>query len=272
MVTSPYLDLTTAFNQDRLRAILSSGQAVVLYRLAVMSKDGDWIVREDQEALAHILGVLEDRGARYRFGAPLDLRWLRGGWSSHFEIRGEGNLRLRADFVSRPPRLSAEDLEELWRNPVELEVPVVGLEHLAELKKTNREKDYAVLGELARLMPNPRAQLLYSRSGRDLLELASRHPELVAELRPTRTLLALIPEGRDAVERALDEERRVLMRANEARLHLYEREASAWASGWTELQRTIAEQPLRQAHAVLVDAASRSLPETPLANAGGAHS
>ena len=42
-----YVDLTIKFNAGRLRAILSSGQAVVLHRLAIMSKDGDWIVRED---------------------------------------------------------------------------------------------------------------------------------------------------------------------------------------------------------------------------------
>jgi len=40
-----YVDLTNQFNDGRLRAILSSGQAVVLHRLAIMSKDGDWIVR-----------------------------------------------------------------------------------------------------------------------------------------------------------------------------------------------------------------------------------
>lgn len=74
---SIYLELTREFNVGRLRAIISSGPAVVLLRLAIASKDGDWIVREDQEALGHVLGVLESHGAHYRFGAPLDLRWLR---------------------------------------------------------------------------------------------------------------------------------------------------------------------------------------------------
>ena len=78
-----YLDLTREFNAGQFRAIITSGQAVVLHRLAVMSKDGDWIVRESEEALAHILRVLAAHGARYRLGAPLDVRWLSGGWSSH---------------------------------------------------------------------------------------------------------------------------------------------------------------------------------------------
>ena len=84
-----YLELTQKFNADQLRVVLSGGQAVVLHRLAVMSKDGDWIIRENQETTDHILNVLQNYGARYRFGAPLDIRWLAGGWSSHFEFQQE---------------------------------------------------------------------------------------------------------------------------------------------------------------------------------------
>ena len=76
-----YVDLTRAFNAAGSNAILSSGQAVVFHRLAVMSKDGDWILRETQEALDRVLAVLEQRGAAYRFGAPagppLDARRLK---------------------------------------------------------------------------------------------------------------------------------------------------------------------------------------------------
>jgi hypothetical protein len=51
-----------------------------------MSKDGDWILRETPEACRKALAVLERHGARYRPSAPLDVRWLAGGWSSHFEF------------------------------------------------------------------------------------------------------------------------------------------------------------------------------------------
>jgi len=37
-----YLELTRKFNRGRVRAILAGGQAVVLHRLAIMSKDGGW--------------------------------------------------------------------------------------------------------------------------------------------------------------------------------------------------------------------------------------
>src|SRR5687768_4022180 len=113
MTTSLFLYLTREFNQERLRCILNSVLDVVLFHLAVMSKDGDWLVREDEEALLHVLQVLEKHGARYRLGAPLDTRWMQGGWSSHFEFT-ESSLRVRTDFVTRPPRLASDDLLMLW--------------------------------------------------------------------------------------------------------------------------------------------------------------
>jgi len=69
-----YVELTREFNASGLRAVLSSGPAVVLHRLAVMSKDGDWILRENEGAVSQVLAVLARREARYRFGAPLDPR------------------------------------------------------------------------------------------------------------------------------------------------------------------------------------------------------
>ncbi len=68
---SIYLDLTSEFNAGRLRAIICSGQAIVLHKLAIMSKDGDWIVREDGEALGHVLSVLASHNTLYRMFFPL---------------------------------------------------------------------------------------------------------------------------------------------------------------------------------------------------------
>lgn len=257
-----YVGLTRELNRGRLRAILSSGQAVVLYRLAIMSKDGDWILREDAEALHHTLGVLEQHGARYRFGAPLDLRWLTGGWSSHLEFRSEG-LRLRTDFVTRPPRLGPEELERLWQDPPVRGVPVVGLEQLADIKKTNREKDYAVIGELARRMSDPYSQFLYSRSSRDLIRLAGEHPEALARALPSRPLLAKIRCGHEELERSLDEERRILMHKNEQRLMRYGEAAKGWAAAWPGIQHEIAGLPLAEAHSIVVSRAEGLLPFAP---------
>jgi hypothetical protein len=267
MAENPYVELTTAFNQGRLRAVLSSGQAVVMHRLAIMSKDGDWILREEDETMEHVLSVLAERGARYRLGAPLDRRWLAGGWSAHLEHRVD-RMRLRTDFVSRPPRLSAIELARIWRDAAGDDLPVVGLEPLAKLKKTNREKDYAVIGELARQMKEAHLQLLYSRSARDLLRLAPAHRDLVEDLAGQRPVLLRVGDGRDALEEALDAERRVLMRANESRLLIYREAMQAWTEGWPGLAAEIAECPLMEAHAIVVARAEGVLPWAPLAKTG----
>ena len=256
---NPYLDLTKELNRGRLRALVSSGQAVVLHRLAIMSKDGDWILREDVEATRHVLSVLSRHGARYRFGAPLDPRWLAGGWSSHLEHQSE-ELRVRTDFVTRPPRISAERLARMWQEAEVEGSEVVGLEPLAAMKLTNREKDYAVIGELARHMADPRSQLMYSRSARDLGRLAEEHPAALVETMPQRPLLARIPEGREALEEALDRERRLLMRANEERLVRYRNAAEPWAALWPEVARRIADLPLPEAHELVTSAAEGVLP------------
>ena len=259
---SIYLDLTREFNAGALRAILSSGQAVVLHGLAVMSKDGDWILRETEAALDHVLGVLERRGARYRFGAPLDVRWMRGGWSSHFEFR-EGPLRIRTDFVTRPPRLPPDDLAALWREQSSRTIPVVDPRRLAELKKTNREKDYPIIGELARMLEDPRQQILLSRSARDLASQAQAHPELIRELIHERPLLASVRKSLDVLEAALDAERRDLIHANERRLRRYVEAAEAWTSRWPSVQSEMGAMPLRQAHAVVAAKAAGVLPFEP---------
>lgn len=259
--TNPYLELTEAFNRGRRRALVSSGQAVVLHRLAVMSKDGDWVLREDEEAARHVLEVLAGRGARYRFGAPLDVRWLAGGWSAHFEHARDG-LRLRTDFVTRPPRLSAAILDRLWREADASASDVVAVEPLVLMKMTMREKDYAVIGELARLLEDPRQQLLFSRSSRDLIRLAREHPGAAAEIAARRPLLARVVEGREALDDALDRERRALMRADEARLARYRAAAAGWAEAWPGISREIAALPLPQAHRIVLARAEGLLPRT----------
>lgn len=256
---SIYFSLTRRFNEGRLRAVLIGGQAVVMLRLAFMSKDGDWLLRDDEETLGHILTVLEEKGARYRFGAPLDLRWLENGWSSHFEFK-ENGLRVRTDFVTKPPRLSAQDIAAVWQDQATKQVPHIGPKYLAELKKTNREKDYPIIGELARLVDDPLEQMLLSRSARDIISLCEQHPGSIEQAMARRPALAAVLSGREALEAALDAERRELIKRNEERLSVYQEMAKEWAEAWPSLALEIEDLPLRQAHQVIVSKAEHFLP------------
>ncbi len=256
-----YLELTRKFNHGGVRAILARGQAVVLHRLAIMSKDGDWILREEPQTMEHVLSVLGHYGARYRFGAPLDVRWMAGGWSAHLEFQWQ-ELRVRTDFVTRPPRLNQVSLQRIWRDVEGRETPFLDAADLADMKKTNREKDYAVIGELARRMVDPDDQILYSRSARDLIELAQRYPDRVQRLAERRAVLMAIGQGREALEAALDAERRQLIRANEERLAKYLEAARPWAAAWPALSRQIDGLALSEAHRLMVRQAETLLPFT----------
>jgi hypothetical protein len=227
-----YLELTREFNAGRLRAVICSGQAAVL---------------------------LARHGARYRFGAPLDVRWLSGGWSAHFEFVQAG-LRVRTDFFSRPPRVTADELRRLWREQEGRDPPFIGARMLAEMKKTGREKDYPFIGELARRMQHPREKLLYSRSAEDLLELARRHPGLVTELQTRRPLLGRIGSGRRALAEAIQLEMLDLMEADERRLAAFRAVSAAWAEAWPALARELEGSTLLEAHAKITERALGLLP------------
>jgi hypothetical protein len=197
--------------------------------------------------------------ARCRFGAPLALPWLVGGWSSHFEFV-QDRMRIRTDFVSRPPRITEAELAGMWTSAARTGSAVVDLVPLARIKLTNREKDYAVVGDLARLMPDPADQLRFSRSARDLIELARARPDLLAAVVGERPALAAVARGRAVLEEALDRERRALMRANEERLQRYQQAAAAWAAAWIDVAREVEGWPLRSAHEHIVRRATALLP------------
>lgn len=219
-------------------------------------------MREDQETIDHILSVLKGYGAVYRFGAPLDLRWLSRGWSAHLEFSREG-LRIRTDFVCRPPRLSGKRVSALWDRGPESQPPFLGIQDLIQTKKTNREKDYVVIGELARLLTDPRELLLNSRSARELVELVGKNSEIAGELEKERPLLACAPQGLEALESALDAERRALIHANEKRLERYLSAAKNWAQSWPEVSREMAGLDLQKAHEIMTRRAEPVLPFEP---------
>ncbi len=169
--------------------MLASGQAVVFHRLAIMSKDGDWVLQESASACHRVLAVLERRGARYRASAPLDTRWLSGGWSSHLEFRDERGRRVRCDFVSRPPRIAFDDIPALFseacgEDPLPGDRP--GPADPAEADAACQGRLHAVIGELARRLP-PASEILYTTDVDRILELASQFPDCLRK--PARAAL-----------------------------------------------------------------------------------
>ena len=258
-MTNVYFELTREFNRLGPAAALSSGQAVVYYRLAIMSKDGDWIVREAPEACAQVLAVLSQHGARHRPAAPLDVRWLCGGWSSHFEFSDARERRIRCDFVSRPPRVSSDAIAAMFRRPAAgQDFPVVDRETLMRLKQTGRAKDYAVIGELARQLP-PDEEIEWSTDVDRILELAVDAGG--ASARPS-VRAAWSGAGRAAVVAALALEIDELQQTDRRRVAVYQRAAEPYLAEFR--QKALDRLPLQRAHEQACQLAEALLPQRPM--------
>ncbi|MFY9825344.1 MAG: hypothetical protein WAM82_28455 [Thermoanaerobaculia bacterium] len=259
-----YFDLTEELNAEGEIAVLASGQAVVFYRISMMSKDGDWILRETPEACQRALAILERHGARYRPGAPLDVRWLAGGWSSHFELFDAERRRIRCDFVTRPPRMAPEEIRGLFEAAEPAEpMRVLGIEPLIRIKQTQRAKDYPVIGELARLLP-PEREIEFTTDPDRILALAPAYGER-SRRGPVRAALA--ERTRDAVVVELARELDRLQQQDRARLEKYRVAAEPYMRQF-QLAK-ISDLDLPQAHERLCDLAERLLTRNPLIQEDG---
>jgi hypothetical protein len=251
-----YFDLTREFNRYGAVAALASGQAVVYYRVAIMSKDGDWILHETPEACERVRAVLSHHGARHRPAAPLDLRWLRGGWSSHFEYLDAAGRRIRCDFVTRPPRVSVEVFRSMFAHASEGMLLVVDRETLIKLKQTGRAKDYAVIGELARQLP-PEEEIEWTTDVDRILELAA-DVGVRSNRRPVRTARSGAP--RAAVVASLAQEIDDLQQSDRQRVAAYQRAAEDYLAAFRRLE--LDRLPLAAAHFEACRIAEALLPES----------
>jgi hypothetical protein len=252
-VQNIYFELTREFNALGPIAALSSGQAVVYYRTAIMSKDGDWILKETPQACKRILEVLEKKGAHYRAGAPLDIRWLSGGWSSHFEFADERSRRIRCDFFSRPPRVPGQVVEKLFSKGEAGQLLVVDIESLIRIKQTQRAKDYPVQAELARFLP-PELEVELTTDPDRIMELA---PRVGAASQRASIEVARAGKDRQDVVVALARELDELQQLDRKRLADYHRASEAHLDAFRHAG--ISRLPLSEAHRMCCDLALKHL-------------
>lgn len=96
-----------------------------------------------------------------------------------------------------------------------------------------------------------------------MIALAREHPGLLETLAAQRPLLRRVDEGVEALEVALDAERRQLIHANEERLARYMAAAEPWAQIWPEVAREIDGKPLSEAQRIVCRRAQEPLPFRP---------
>ena len=216
---TPIRQVLLTIQKHQVQALLMGGQACVFYGAAQFSKDVDFLILADAanfDGLHAALAELQaDRIAVPRF----DPEVLRRGHAVHFRCQAPGVEGLRIDVMTRLRDLPA--FEVLWDRRTTIatddggEVNLLSVPDLVNAKKTQRDKDWPMIGTLvevhyAALQAAPTPALIQfwlteSRTPERLLDLAARFPVETASLSATRPLLALaradtLPELRTALD------------------------------------------------------------------------
>jgi hypothetical protein len=138
-----------SLDRRRVRYLLISGQASILYGAATFSEDIDVWIDPTAANARRFVDALEDLGARvYKLTPPMTVRNLRRGHGFHFVLPPDDVF---LDVMGQPPRVGS--FSRSWRRKRWFDsdwgrVPAVSPEDLVELKKTRRAADYDVISGL----------------------------------------------------------------------------------------------------------------------------
>jgi len=185
---------------------------------------------------------------------------MRGGWTTHFtwKTRPEETC---LDIFGIAPRGSSPWEEEIGGLYASRHV-------VAEMKRTNREKDWpciTALGVKLLKMGDRRGCLhLYDSATLGNAVRSEPPPEWMQEARPS---LRLACAGDSRLEAALHAETVFWHRLDACRIRLYERALRPYVSA---VRRAIARRPLsvEESHTVRLECAERSLARSPVAAYG----
>jgi len=244
---------------------ITSGMACVAFGVAQATKDCDLLCAPD--LAGEFLKLLQEsslggQGPHYRghLTAPLDSRWLRGGWTSHFMWKVP-DLEAYLDVFGVAPRGSV---------PWESDVAgfYAGLHTVAEMKRTNRERDWpftTALGVKLLEAGDPRGWL-HLFNFEVLVQTAEklRCPETMVTLRPA---LALLTGPDERLELALKGEVEFWNRLDQLRLKVYERAVRPYLLAVKADVRS-RNPSLEVQHEVRLEHAESVLPTSPLCQYG----
>jgi hypothetical protein len=185
------------------------GQACVFYGAAQFSKDIDFLVYADSANYDGLRRTLADLQAVRIAVPPFDPAALARGHAVHFRCGVEQAKGLRMDVMTRLRNLP--DFPALWARRTTLseeaasEVHLLSVPDLVLSKKTQREKDWPVIGALVEghflafhSDPTPGRLSFWfreSRSAERLTELARRYPAEAGQAVIVRSLLELATAG-----------------------------------------------------------------------------
>lgn len=244
---------------------ITSGLACVHYGVAETTKDCDLLCHTSSfSTLLDFLGETKINGesCHYRgnISPPLDARWHRGGWTSHFEWESKPESTT-LDIFGHALRESSpwpQDLFGLYANP----------HTVAEMKRTNRDKDWPFLSALGKQMVEAEDErgwlhIFNAEILADLLAQYSCPPEILAR----RPALQFAFEKNPLAAGAINAERKVWEELDRARIFLLEQPLRRYVSAVRKARvgRTFS---LPTEHALRVTCAEQNLPPNPLKDYG----
>jgi hypothetical protein len=198
---------------------ITSGLACVHYGIAESTKDCDLLCHPG--SFGELLSLLSQTpisgvpcAYRGNISPPLDARWHRGGWTSHFEwaTHPRGTTLDVFGFAVRQSSPWQQDLEGLY----------VSRNVVAEMKRTDREKDWPFINSLG-------VEMLHARDARgwlhlfdadDLLEMLDQ-ASIPSELIKLRPVLALAQSREPNLRQALLAERQFWQELDRLRTRIY---------------------------------------------------
>ncbi len=220
MIPTPIQSALATLRKFEVPALLIGGQACILYGGAEFSRDLDLMLAAAPEALTRLEQALSALQADVIAVPPFRSAFLQRGHAVHFRCRRPDVAGLRLDLMTKPPRLP--DLDAVWQRRVVVEldvgpVSVVALEDLVATKKTQRDKDWATIGELIEAdmiahgtNPSQSRVEFWLREAREadaLIELASAFRGVAEALAAERPLLgAAVGQDRGKLELELAQE------------------------------------------------------------------
>src|SRR5665213_346423 len=260
-----YAAIVTRLRRSGVPCAITGGLACAQFGTVEHTEDCDLILAANHgETLLKVLQTspYDRAGCRYRKSSPpLDVRWLAGGFTSHFYWSSAGPEKPYLDVFCAPPRVSSP-----WER--ETTGLFASMHTVAEMKRTKRRKDWdqaTALG-IKMLEIGDERGWLHIFDGPALRALIRQHSPRKEELRQ-RPILQLALEGSPLLDRAIQTEVEFWTHLDALRLRVYQDCMEPYARA---LLKSAKVQPtdLQGQHRVRVKYAERLLPTRPLQDYG----
>ncbi len=244
---------------------ITSGMACVHFGVAATTKDCDALCApSDAVTFLDVLGEtrLGGQGPGYRgnLSAPLDERWLRGGWTSHFHWKLPADEAYLDVFGIAPRAITPweDETQGLYAGPATV----------ADMKHTDRDKDWPYITALgANLLANGDSRGWLHVFDVDLIEKLVEKAPIPPELVSQRPVLGLALRHDERLKQAIRVEREAWMELDRARLKVYERAVRPYRSA-VQAAKIDRDASLSEQHRLRVACAERALPQNPIRDYG----